>query len=173
VPRSFAVSRWFGLLALIVLPIALLAAPWLAPGLAQNLAPAQTFPSRTVKIIVPFPAGGANDLAARIVAEQLKPKWGQPVIVENHPGAGGNIGADLAAQAAPDGHTFMVSPPGPLVINKSLYRRLAYDPDAFVPITVINTIPNVIVERGDPQDGDFAGVSKKRPPCRRPRKGAA
>jgi tripartite-type tricarboxylate transporter receptor subunit TctC len=122
----------------------------IALGLAPGAAPAQSgFPIRTVKIIVPFPAGGANDLAARIVAEQLKVRWGQPVIVENHPGAAGNIGADIAAQAAPDGHTFMVSPPPPLVINKSLYRRLGYDPDAFVPITIINTITNVIVVRRD------------------------
>jgi tripartite-type tricarboxylate transporter receptor subunit TctC len=122
----------------------------IALGLAPGAAPAQSgFPTRTVKIIVPFPAGGANDLAARIVAEQLKVRWGQPVIVENHPGAAGNIGADIAAQAAPDGHTFMVSPPPPLVINKSLYRRLGYDPDAFVPITIINTITNVIVVRRD------------------------
>jgi tripartite-type tricarboxylate transporter receptor subunit TctC len=117
---------------------------------APAVAGAQTaYPLRTVKIIVPFPAGGANDLAARIIAEPLKARWGQPVIVENHPGAGGNIGADIAAQAAGDGHTLMVSPPGPLVINKSLYRKLAYDPDAFVPVTIINTITNVVVVRPD------------------------
>ncbi len=136
-PMTTSLIRWICVLALI------------APGPA-GLASAQTgFPSRTVKIIVPFPAGGANDLTARIVAEQLKVKWTQPVIVENHPGAGGNIGADLAAQAAPDGYTFMISPPGPLVVNKSLYRRLSYDPDTFVPMTVVNSIANVVAVRRD------------------------
>src|SRR4249920_3289697 len=78
------------------------------------------FPSKPVKFIVPFPAGGINDVLARIAADKLQAKWGQPIIIEQKTGAGGNIGADLAAQAEPDGHTLFVAPPGPLAINGSL-----------------------------------------------------
>src|SRR4051794_16987377 len=104
----------------------------LAPG---GFAHAQsTFPTRSVKFIVPFPAGGINDVLARIVGDKLQAKWGQPIIVEQKTGAGGNIGADLAAQAAPDGYTMLLAPPGPLAINQALYKRLTYKPEEFVPI---------------------------------------
>ena len=105
------------------------------------------FPSKTVKIVVPFPAGGINDVLARIVADKLQARWGQSVIIENKTGAGGNIGADLAAQAEPNGYTLFIAPPGPLAINHSLYKQLSYKPEAFVPITVLGSIPNVIIVR--------------------------
>ncbi len=90
---------------------------------------------------MPFPAGGINDVLARIAADKLQAKWGQPIIVEQKTGAGGNIGADLAAQAEPDGHTLFVAPPGPLAINGSLYKKLSYKPEDFVAITVLGTFP--------------------------------
>src|SRR6476646_8467679 len=112
-----------------------------------NLAHAQIAfqPKGTVKFIVPFPAGGINDVLARIAADKLQAKWGQPIIIEQKTGAGGNIGADLAAQAEPDGTTLFVAPPGPLAINQSLYKKLSYKPEDFVPITVLGSVPNVTI----------------------------
>jgi tripartite-type tricarboxylate transporter receptor subunit TctC len=113
-------------------------------------APAQgTFPTRSVKFIVPFPAGGINDVLARIVGDKLQTKWGQPVIIEQKTGAGGNIGADLTSHADPDGYTLMVAPPGPLSINQTLYKHLTYKPDDFVPITMLGSVPNVAIVRKD------------------------
>jgi len=108
-------------------------------------AQAQDWPSKTVRIIVPFPAGGSADLLPRVVGEKLAEKWGQPVIVENRPGAAGNIGADVVYRAEPDGYTLLSGPPPPLVINRLLYPKLSYDSSQFVPITVIGAIPNVLL----------------------------
>ena len=88
-----------------------------------------------VRIIVPFPAGGSADLLPRYVGEKLSQQWGQPVIVDNRPGAAGNIGATAAYQAEPDGYTLLSAPPPPLVINRLLYPKLAYDSTQFVPMT--------------------------------------
>jgi tripartite-type tricarboxylate transporter receptor subunit TctC len=121
----------------------------LAILLAGGQAAAQNYPSRAVKFVVPFPGGGINDVLARIVGDKLQAKWGQPVVVENRTGAGGNIGAEVAAQAEPDGYTILVAPPGPLAINKSLYRHLSYDSDAFVPIMLIGSVPNLVIVRKD------------------------
>jgi tripartite-type tricarboxylate transporter receptor subunit TctC len=110
-----------------------------------QLAAAQAFPGKPIKFIVPFPAGGINDILARIIADKLQTKWGQPIIIEQRTGAGGNIGADLTAQAEPDGHTILVAPPGPLAINGSLYKKLTYKPEDFVPITMIGSVPNVTI----------------------------
>jgi tripartite-type tricarboxylate transporter receptor subunit TctC len=118
--------------------------------LVANAAVAQTsFPTRTVKFIVPFPGGGINDVLARIIGDKLQAKWGQPVVIENKTGAGGNIGADLAYQAEPDGYTLLLSPPGPLAINQTLYKHLSYKPQEFVPITVVGSVPNVVIVRKD------------------------
>jgi tripartite-type tricarboxylate transporter receptor subunit TctC len=100
-----------------------------------------------VKFIVPFPGGGINDVLARIAADKLTAKWGQPIVVENKTGAGGNIGADFVAQAEPDGYTLFVTAPGPLAINQSLYRQLSYRPEDFVPITVLAAVTNLIIVR--------------------------
>jgi len=108
---------------------------------------ASGFPAKPVKFIIPFPGGGINDMLARIAADKLTAKWGQPVVVENKTGAGGNIGADFAAQAEPDGHTLFITPPGPLAINQSLYRQLSYRPEDFVPVTVLAAVTNLIIVR--------------------------
>lgn len=124
-----------------------------AGGLAAALMPgpllAQGFPNKVVKVIVPFPAGGSADFLARVVSEKLAQKWGQPVLVENRVGAGGNIGAEVVYRADPDGYTLLSSPPGPLSINHNLYKNLGYDPARFVPITVLALVPNVISARMD------------------------
>jgi tripartite-type tricarboxylate transporter receptor subunit TctC len=115
---------------------------------SANLVLAQTgFPARVVKIIVPFPGGGINDVLARILADKLAIKWAQPVVIENKTGAGGNIGADLAYQSEPDGYTLLLSPPGPLAVNQSLYKQLSYKPQEFVPISVVGSVPNVVIVR--------------------------
>jgi tripartite-type tricarboxylate transporter receptor subunit TctC len=108
-------------------------------------ASAQDWPAKTVRIIVPFPAGGSADLMPRIVGEKLAQQWGQAVIVDNRPGAAGNIGATAVYQAEPDGYTLLSAPPPPLVINRLLYPKLAYDATQFVPMTVIGAIPNVLL----------------------------
>jgi tripartite-type tricarboxylate transporter receptor subunit TctC len=106
---------------------------------------AQEWPQKTVRIIVPFPAGGSADVLPRIVGERLTQQWGQPVIVDNRPGAAGNIGATAVFQSDPDGYTLLSAPPPPLVINRLLYPKLAYDSTQFVPMTVIAAIPNVLL----------------------------
>jgi tripartite-type tricarboxylate transporter receptor subunit TctC len=98
---------------------------------------AQDFPTKPIRIIVPYAAGGGTDLVARMVAQKLNEKWGQPVIVENRAGAGGNLGAEAVFTAAPDGHTLLFTAQGPLVVNKSLYGKLNYDPDAFTPVSQV------------------------------------
>ena len=122
----------------------------LAVATLPGLATAQsTFPSKPIKFIVPFPAGGINDILARITADKLQAKWGHPIIIEQRTGAGGNIGADQAAQAEPDGHTLFITAPGPLAINGSLYKKLTYRPEDFVPITLIGSVPNVTIVKKD------------------------
>ena len=107
--------------------------------------PAQDYPNRSVKIIVPFPAGGTADAVPRLVAEWLSRKWGQPVVIENPTGAAGNIGADMAYRAEPDGYTLLSAPPPPLVINQNLYPNLSFDATKFEPIIVIAQVPNSII----------------------------
>jgi len=106
---------------------------------------AQDYPAKAIRIIVPNPPGGGNDYAARLVADKFREKWGQAAIVENRAGASGSIGAEAVARSAPDGYTLLVSAPASLVINKSLYAKLPYDPDAFVPVSVIVAGPGVLV----------------------------
>lgn len=110
-----------------------------APGHAQD------YPSKPIAIVVPYAAGGGVDRLARLVAEQLHQAMSTPVIVENRPGANGNIGAEHVARSHPDGYTLLYAPPGPLVINKLLYAKLNYDSDTFIPISLIATSPNVLV----------------------------
>jgi len=106
---------------------------------------AQDYPAKPIRIVVPYPAGGSADLLPRIFSEKLSAKWGQPVLVENRPGAGGNIGAEFVYRADPDGYTLFASAPGPLVVNQNLYRNLAFDPSHFVPVSIMAAIPNVLL----------------------------
>jgi len=103
------------------------------------------FPSSTVRILVPTAPGGSADAVPRILAEALSTAWGKPVVVENVTGAGGNIGAEQFSRAAADGHLLMASPPNSLAINQSLYKKISYDPKAFVPITILGSAPNILI----------------------------
>ena len=114
------------------------------PALGQGV-----YPTKQVRLIVPFPAGGSADTLCRIVGDKLSAAWGQPVIVDNRAGAGGNVGAELAFHAEPDGYTVLCSPPGPLSINHNLYKSIPYDWAKFAPITVLAVVPNVITARKD------------------------
>jgi len=102
---------------------------------------AQDYPTQTIKIIVPYPAGGITDVLPRIMQEWLTKKWGQPIVVENKPGAGGNIGAEAAFKSDADGYTLLVTAPSPLTVNQSLYPKLAFEPEQFVPVSILATIP--------------------------------
>jgi tripartite-type tricarboxylate transporter receptor subunit TctC len=102
------------------------------------------YPSRQIRIVVPFPAGGTADSLPRIVAERLQQKWNQAVIIDNRSGAGGNIGAEAVATSAPDGYTLLASPPGPIAINQSLYAKLSYNPSDLKPVALFGTAPNVL-----------------------------
>ena len=106
---------------------------------------ADTYPSRPVKIVVPFPAGGSNDIVARALAQKLSERTGQSFYVENRGGAGGNIGAEAVASADPDGYTLLLTAPPPLTINAALYKELRYDPaNAFAPVALIASVPIVL-----------------------------
>jgi tripartite-type tricarboxylate transporter receptor subunit TctC len=110
---------------------------------------AQEFPARTVTIVFPGAPGGEPDRIARMLADQLRQKWGRPVVVENRAGAGGNIGAEFVANAPADGHTLLFTGAGTLAISKSIYSRLGYDPDALVPVSVVVSTPMVLVANND------------------------
>jgi tripartite-type tricarboxylate transporter receptor subunit TctC len=107
---------------------------------------AAEWPTRAVRMIVPFPPGSSPDLVARILTDKLAPVLGQPLVVENRPGAGGNVGTAAIAHAVPDGYTIGVSIQGPLAVNKALYRKMEYDPFRdLAPVTLVATSPNVLV----------------------------
>ena len=107
---------------------------------------AQDFPKRTVTIIVPFPAGGGGDILARMAVPRLEAKWGVPVVVDNRPGAGGNIGATAVARAAPDGYTLLLAGSPQFAVNATLYKKLPYDPvNDFVPLAMAAATPFVLV----------------------------
>lgn len=111
---------------------------------------AQEFPSRPVKIVVPQTPGGASDALARIVGQKLSEKWQQPVVVENRPGAGGNLGMEFVAQAPADGYTLLMSYVGSHAINAALYKKLPFDPERdFAPVATLATLPFVLVARPD------------------------
>jgi tripartite-type tricarboxylate transporter receptor subunit TctC len=107
---------------------------------------AQTYPSKPVRVIVTFPPGSTPDIVGRALATRLQEATGQPFVVENRAGAGGNIGADAVAKAAPDGYTLLVSTNGVFAINKSLYKRMPFDPDKdLAPISLLATAPQLLV----------------------------
>jgi tripartite-type tricarboxylate transporter receptor subunit TctC len=136
-PNS-GISRRLALLALGLLAV------WTSPTVAQ-----ESFPARVVKIVVPAAGGSTTDTLARLVADKLGQKWSKSVIVENIAGGAMNIGAANVARATPDGHTLLVAPPAPLSFNDLLFKDLGYVPTQFIPITLLATIPNILVVRKD------------------------
>ncbi|MCT9125049.1 Bug family tripartite tricarboxylate transporter substrate binding protein [Cupriavidus gilardii] len=150
--------HWLGALAAcggaLVLPRLLLAAD-------------KDWPARPIRMVVPFPPGSSPDLIARLVSEPLAQALGQPVVIDNRPGAGGNIGTGQVARAAPDGHTLLFTINGPLVTAPTLSRHLPYDPvRQLAPVTLVATSPNVLVV--DPRTGvrdlrEFVALARARP----------
>ena len=113
--------------------------------MASAVASAQDFPSKPIKMIVSVPPGGSVDGVARVMADKLRGILGQSVVVENRPGAGNNVGAEAVFRSPPDGYTLLFAPQAPFVINKSLYPKLSYDPDALEPVSLVATNPLVLV----------------------------
>jgi tripartite-type tricarboxylate transporter receptor subunit TctC len=106
---------------------------------------AQAYPTKSIRVIVPYPPGGGTDLAARLIAQKLTESLGKSVIVENRAGANGNIGTDAMAKAAADGYTLGMATPGPVTAGKSLYPNLPYDPGRdLAPVILVNASPNVL-----------------------------
>ncbi|WP_281081716.1 tripartite tricarboxylate transporter substrate binding protein [Variovorax paradoxus] len=128
-------ARTLGLAALAALML-----PALPPA-----AQAQTANEKVARMIVPFPAGGTADVLPRVVADKLRDQFSGGLVIENRTGAGGNIGADVVYRAEPDGKTLLASPPAPIAINQHLYKKLGFDPTRWVPVTVLATVPNVLV----------------------------
>jgi len=119
---------------------------FLGSGVAGIAAAQSAYPTKPVRIVVPFPPGGPADSLARIVGDKLSQSLGQPFVIENKPGAGGNIGMEQGAKAAPDGYTLTLAPAGNLTIAPSLYSKLPYDPAKdYVPISVLATVPNILI----------------------------
>jgi tripartite-type tricarboxylate transporter receptor subunit TctC len=128
---------------------------------------AQTYPSRIVTLVVPFPPGGGTDTGGRIIAEQLSRRWGQTVVVENKGGAAGQIGVDYVAKAKPDGYTLLLGNIGTQAINPSLYAKMPYNPDtAFAPISLLAELPlAMMVNPAVPANtaAEFIAMAKSRP----------
>ncbi len=146
---------WFGAAVF----LCLLSCPIIS--LAQD-----AYPNRVIKIVVPFAAGTTADQIPRIIGDKLSSKWGQPIIVENRPGATGNIGAEIVARAEPDGYTLLSTAAPPLAINPTLYPKLNFDASAFEPISMMTLVPNVLVV--NPKTGantlqELIAISKSRP----------
>ena len=114
------------------------------PSVAQ-----ESFPARLVKVIVPFPPGSTLDALTRIMTDQMAQKWGQPVVIENVSGGGGNIGTERFARSAPDGYTLLFAPPGPFTINPLLYKDVNFDPTKFAAVSLLAKVPNVLLTRND------------------------
>ena len=119
----------------------------LASAVMAQPDPAAGYPNRTVKIVVSAPPGGGVDIVARVLADRLGKLWGQPFVVENRPGAGGNVGSEAVAHAEPDGYTLLAAQPAPLTTNVVMYRKLNFDPAAFEPLAIMTRIPNTLVVR--------------------------
>ena len=121
----------------------------LATSLSTTVQSDPSFPSRTITIVVPFPAGGTADLLPRLVAEQARPMLGQPIIIENKPGAAGNIGVEGVSRSAPDGHTLINAPQLTFSVNHLLNPNLRFDPRTLEPVSVLATYPTVLFARAD------------------------
>ncbi|HEX2117408.1 MAG TPA: tripartite tricarboxylate transporter substrate binding protein [Alphaproteobacteria bacterium] len=117
----------------------------IATVLIPGIAAAQDYPSKPIRWIVPFPPGGPTDLLARTVGQKLNEAWGQPVVIENKPGAAGNLGVDLAAKSLPDGYTLVIVPTGNITVNPTLFANLPYKPSDLAPVTTLATVENVVV----------------------------
>jgi len=125
-------------------------------GLVSSLALAQPYPSRPVRVVIPYPPGSTPDMVGRTLSDRLQRTLGQPFVVENRTGAGGNIGTDVVAKAAPDGHTLLVAINGPVAVNKHLYKSLPYDPDKDLqPISLLASAPQMLVVKPDLKLDDF------------------
>ena len=149
---------------------AALALPFLAAS--ATLARAQGgaavgWPSRSVRLVVAFTPGGTTDIIARLVGQGLSDRWGQPVVIDNRPGAGGNIGAEHVVRSPADGYTLLVGSVGPLAVNQSLVRNMPYDTlRDFAPITLLAGVPNILVVRPDfpaRNVADLIAEAKRRP----------
>lgn len=140
IPRSRSTRRLAAGIALAVFFCAALAT------LTPSLAAAQAFPSKPVKLVIPFPPGGSLDNVGRLIAQKLSEAWGQQVVIENKPGAGGNIGADAVAKSPPDGYTAVMGALSTHAVNPSLYRTMPYDAAKdFAPISNVAITPNVLI----------------------------
>ena len=118
----------------------------LAAAVPSAVDAADTYPVRPVRIVVAYTPAGTTDILARVIAQKMNEAWGQPVIVDNRPGANGNIGTEYAAKATPDGYTLLLTTAGPHGINPSLYRKIGFDAVRdFAPITLIAIVPNILV----------------------------
>jgi tripartite-type tricarboxylate transporter receptor subunit TctC len=130
----------------VLTPLPALAAAALAPALVLPAAAQSTWPSKPVRIVVPFAAGGTTDILARALAPELQKAFGQPFIIDNKPGAGGNNGAAEVAKAAPDGYTLLMGTVGTHAINAALYPKMPFDHvKEFQPVTLVAGVPNVLV----------------------------
>jgi tripartite-type tricarboxylate transporter receptor subunit TctC len=124
--------------------VGLAAAAIAAPAIRPSRAAGVDWPARNVRVVVPFPPGGSTDITARLVGNRLQEVWGQTVVIENKPGAGGNIASEMVAHADPDGYTIFIVGPG-LATNQFLYPQLGYDPVGdFAPVTLLITQPNMM-----------------------------
>jgi tripartite-type tricarboxylate transporter receptor subunit TctC len=155
--RAFSVSR---------ICTALLAASVALSSAAALAQAADGYPSKPIRFILPFPPGGGTDILGRLLSERLSARLGQPVVIENRGGAGGNVGAEAAARSAPDGYTIVLVAPS-LAISPSLYKKLAYDPvKDFAPVSLVATVPNVMVTNpAVPAKtlSEFIALAKKKP----------
>jgi tripartite-type tricarboxylate transporter receptor subunit TctC len=125
---------------------------------AQVLA-AETYPSRPLRVVVPYSAGGGVDITARLLAEPLRNQFGQGIVVDNRPGASGMIGAGTVAKASPDGYTLLLSAAGEIAVNPHLYKRMSYNPDKeLTPISLVVRIPNVLVVNNDVPAKNIQGL---------------
>ena len=136
------------LAAAVTLAISAISAPCIVN--AQTPDPAKDYPSKVITLVVPYAAGGSSDTRARQVAEKIAAYLGKPVVVDNKPGAGGNIGTDLIARAAPDGHTIGIGNFAPLAVNKALFPKIPFDPARdLVPVILLERGPLVLVVSAD------------------------
>ena len=132
-----------------LLPLAALLLAWpavhaQAPGSSPGTSPAAAWPSKPIKIVVPFPAGGTSDVLARLFGQKMGETWGQPVVVDNKPGSSGNLGADLVAKAVPDGYTFALMDVGNLVISPALYKLPFQVERDFAPVAMVAYSPHLL-----------------------------